>query len=191
MDDQNTNPTEPTKDDARQSFTGKTLTTAQLDVAWSIAGIMKRGIDKSATFHEPLMDYSHSFSRTENIFKERYAQTMNQMREGLLEREANLGPDAKQEAHEYALRVLDDIQQGETMPFYAAFDRQAQPMAETFEISEVAAKKSIKAAFAEADGRDLYEVGKAVEKEHHLPKRDAERALKRAKSKDRSMSMQR
>jgi hypothetical protein len=46
MDDQNTNPTEPTKDDARQSFTGKTLTTAQLDVAWSIAGNPRRSTNR-------------------------------------------------------------------------------------------------------------------------------------------------
>lgn len=183
---------------ARESFTGKTLTEAQLDESWNLAGIMERSIRRSGTFSEKLTDYSHAFARTEkfdqlkgetiirDIFKARFGQTMNQMREGLMEREAQLGPDAAQEALEYARRVLDDIQQGETMPFYAASDRQAQPFAQTFSVTEVAAKKSMSAAFKEAEGKDLYEVGKALEKEHHLPTREARREARQADRRERA-----
>lgn len=111
-----------------------------------------------------------------DIYKSRYGQTMNQTREGLVERKEALGPDAKQEAFEYAQRVCDDVQSGETMPFYQAFDRQALPLAQTFGITESGAKTLMKDAFQAAQGQDLYERGKALEKEFHLPKRDAERA---------------
>jgi hypothetical protein len=124
-------------------------------------------------------------------FKSRYGETMNQMREGLADREAGLSRDDRDEAFDYAQMIVPLISVGDTMPFYRAFDVAGGGLAEKLNITEVGAKKLMKEAFQEAEGRDLYEVGKAVEKEHHLPKRDAERTTKRAATKDRSMSMQR
>lgn len=100
MDDQNT--TKPLTDEARESFNGKTLTDAQFDESWAIAEIMHRGIKRSGSFHEKLTDYSHAFARAERFdqmkgetiirdqFKFRYGETMNQMREGLANRETEL-----------------------------------------------------------------------------------------------------
>lgn len=66
------------------------------------------------------------------------------------------------------------------MPFYQAFDRQALPLAHTFDITESAAKTLMKDAFQTAQGEDLYARGKALEEEFHLPKREAERAARTA-----------
>ncbi|WP_386627520.1 hypothetical protein [Sulfitobacter geojensis] len=201
MDDSNLN--KPVTDEARESFTGKTLTDAQFDESWAIAEIMHRGIKRSGSFHEKLTDYSHAFSRSERFdqmkgetiirdqFKSRYGETMNQMREGLANREAGLSRNDRDGAFDYAQMIVPLISDGDTMPFYRAFDVAGGGLAEKLNITEVGAKKLMKEAFQEAEGRDLYEVGKAVEKEHHLPKRDADRTTKRAATKNRSMSMQR
>lgn len=201
MDDTNLN--KPVTDEARESFTGKTLTDAQFDESWAIAEIMHRSNKRSGSFNEKLKHYSEAFAKAEKFdqmraetiirdqFKSRYGETMNQMREGLADREAGLSRDDRDEAFDYAQMIVPLISVGDTMPFYRAFDVAGGGLAEKLNITEVGAKKLMKEAFQEAEGRDLYEVGKAVEKEHHMPKRDAERTTKRAATKDRSMNMQR
>jgi len=93
--------------EARNSFTGKTLTSSQFDEAWAVADIMKRGIGKTGSFREKLTDYAHAFARSEkfdamkgetiirDIYAARYGQTMNQTREGYLERENTLRESGK------------------------------------------------------------------------------------------------
>ncbi|MEM9699403.1 MAG: hypothetical protein AAF943_11495 [Pseudomonadota bacterium] len=185
---------------ARNSFHGKTMTETQLRDTWGIAGIMERSIRRTGTFKDKLNDFTNAFARSErfehmkgeeiirDIFKVRFGQTMNQMREGLMEREAALGPDAKQEALERARLVLADIQQGETMPFYAASEKHALPFAKTHGVTEVAAKKSMSAAFKEAEGRDLYDVGKELEAKHHVPVREAHREAQKAERREYARS---
>jgi hypothetical protein len=203
MDDQNTYQDKSLTDAARESFTGKTLTDSQFDESWAIAEIMHRSIKRSGSFHEKLVDYSHAFARSEKFdqmkgetivrdqFKSRYGITMNQMRESLTNRETSLTRDERDGAFDYAQMIVPLISDGETMPFYRAFDYAGGALAEKLDITEVGAKKLMKEAFQEAEGRDLYEVGKAVEKEHHLPKRDAARATARTTSRERTMSPQR
>ncbi len=172
---------------ARQSYTGKSLTDAQFDESWAVAGIMEREIRKTGSFREKLTDYAHAFSRSEkfdamkgetiirDMFKSRYDQTMNQMRETIQERENTVKQVAPEKALEHAKQVPDLIEQGETMPFYRAYDIQARALSEDLGVTETGAKTMMKDAYQSATGRDLYEDGKAAEKTFHEPAREAER----------------
>ena len=185
--------------DAKQSFTGKTLTQSQFDEAWALSDIMAREIRKSGSFKEKLTDYSHAFARSEkfdqmkgetiirDIFSARHGQTMNQMREGLMEREAVVRESASDQALHHARSVPEMIKSGETMAFYKAYDAAAVNMARQHGITETGAKTLMKDAFREAEGSELYDVGKEREAEFHTPKRAAERA-DRAVQKERGQT---
>ena len=178
--------------EARQSFSGRTLTDAQFSEAWALTGILERGIRRAGTFREKLTDYAHAFARSEkfdaiqaegalrDLFKTRYGQSMNQMREGLVSREADLKEQIAPEALIQARGVEPLIRAGETMPFYQAYDCQAGDLAQRHQITEVGAKNMMKAAYQNAEGRDLYADGKAAEETYHLPKREAAREARQA-----------
>ncbi len=177
----------PARQNARHSYTGKTLTDSQFDESWALAEIMHRSIRKSGSFREKLTDYSHAFARSEKFdqmkaetiirdqFKSRYDQTMNQMRLDLKEREANIDPSGHEHAIDYARMIEPKIKDGKTMPFYQAFDYVGGALAEKLNITEVGAKNLMKDAYSRIEGRELYETGKALEATYHTPKRDAER----------------
>jgi hypothetical protein len=170
---------------ARDSFTGKTLTDGQFEESWALAGVMERSIRTSGSFVEKLGDYAHAFARAErfdatrgeviirDMFKARYGVTMKQMREGLLKREAEVKDTINEQAIEHARGIEPLIRDGETMPFYRAYDRQAAKMATTFGITQAGAKTMMKDAYEKIEGRDLYETGKALEEKYHLPAREA------------------
>lgn len=182
--------------DARNSFTGKSLTDSQFDESWALAEIMHRAIRKTASFTEKLTDYSFAFARSERFdqvkaetiirdqFKARYGETMNQMREGLLEREATLPKKAQAEALKHARLIEPMIRDGGTMPFYRAYDHVGGALAEKLNITETAAKTLMKSAYQELEGRDLYETGKALEKTYHEPAREAARQSREAAKQD-------
>jgi hypothetical protein len=182
--------------DARNGFTGKTLTNSQFSDAWAITEIIHDSINKTGRFAEKLGDFAHAYSRTEkfdpmraeviirDLFKERFGQTMNQQRQALMEREAKLPDTAKAEALRQAKRVKDIIVDGETKPFYRALDHAGYTLAEHLGITETGAKDLMRDAYREAEDRDLYEDGKAWEKEFHLPKRETERQARDAAKQD-------
>lgn len=173
--------------EARNGFTGKTLTNAQFDDAWAIGEIMLRSIEKNGSFIEKLADYSHAFARSEkfdqmraetilrDIFRDRYGRTMNQMREELKERGDNLPEGARSIALGEARRIEHMISRGETRPFYRAFDSAAHMIADQLNITESRAKELMKSVYQDVEGRDLYETGKAWEKQYHEPVREAAR----------------
>jgi len=123
-----------------------------------------------------------------DLFAAAHGQTMNEMREGLMAREAALretGQDRTRALNDglaQARQVCDAIQAGETMPFYKAYDRAAVALARDYAITETGAKEIITEAFREAEGRELYEVAKALEKEHHRPARKAGAAERKAET---------
>jgi hypothetical protein len=172
--------------ETRQSFTGRGLTESQFDEAWALAGIMAREIRKSGTFREKLSDYAHAFARTErfdalrgeeiirDIFKARYGETMNQMRERMVNREHEIETAIGEDALRRAQSIPDLIREAPTMPFYRAYDQAAVAMAAEHGITEAGAKQMMKAAFASYahEGRDLYEAGKEAEKLYHKPVRE-------------------
>lgn len=172
---------------ARNSHSGQKLTESQFDKAWSLSGVVEREIRRSGSFREALTDYAHAFARTEKIdamqgeaalrdvFKGRYGRTMNAMREDLLDREVELKQGGDDHALRHARQVGARISEGETMPFYRAYDIEANRMAQDQRITESGAKIMMKEAYARAEGRDLYDDGKALEERHHRPVREAER----------------
>jgi hypothetical protein len=171
--------------DARNGFTGKSLSDSQFDESWALAGILHRAIRKSGSFHEKLTDYSFAFARAEKFdqmkgesilrdqFKARYGQTLNQMREDLKAREANLSKKSQAEALAHARLIEPLIRDGATMPFYRAYDHVGGALAEKLDITETGAKELMKSVYQEAEGRDLYETCKALEKTYYEPARDA------------------
>jgi hypothetical protein len=173
-------------DEARQSFTGSKLTDSQFDESWALAEIMHRGIRKSGSFREKLTDYSHAFSRGEKFdamkgeiiirdqFKARYDETLNQMREKLKAREANIPVSGHEQALDHARMIEPLIRDGETMPFYRAFDQAGGALAEKLNITESGAKILMSDTYSKNEGRELYETGKALEKKFHEPAREAE-----------------
>ncbi|MCF6200382.1 MAG: hypothetical protein L3J67_13535 [Hyphomicrobiaceae bacterium] len=183
------------QNEARTSFTGKRLTASQFDESWAVAGIIEREIHNSGSFREKLTDYSHAFSRSEkfdqmngetiirDIFKSRTGQTMNQMREGLMEREATLRDTGQDQALHHARSIKGMIKDGETMPFYRAYDHAAVQMAQQHNITETGAKTLMKDAFAHAEDRELYEASKELEQQYHTPKREAERVARQTNRK--------
>jgi len=178
--------------DARETFTGKRLTTSQFEESWALAGVVEREIRKSGSFKEKLGDYAHAFSRTEKFdpmkaetiirdqFRARYGETMNQMREGLMGREQKLDKSAVEAAIAHARDVGRLIKEGETMPFYRAYDDRAVQLARELKITESGAKTLMKDSFREQEGKELYDWGKAIEKEFHTSKMEAEKAEREA-----------
>lgn len=107
--------------ESRIGQTGKTLTNGQFSEGLAITEIIRDSINKTGRFAEKLGDFAHAYSRTEKfdqmraeviireLFKERYGQTMNQQREKLMEREADLPDTAMPDALHQAKRVEEII----------------------------------------------------------------------------------
>ncbi|MCF6317103.1 MAG: hypothetical protein L3J30_12660 [Marinosulfonomonas sp.] len=180
--------------EVRQSVTGSKLSDSQSDDSKSLAEIMHRGIRKNGKFREKLTDYSHAFARGEKFdamraemiirdqFKNQYGETMNQMRLGLKERQENLPETAGRDALEYARMIEPLIRDGETMPFYQAYDYVGGALAEKLNITETGAKALMSDTYSKNEGRELYETGKALEKKFHEPVREAKQQAREAQS---------
>jgi len=184
---------EAKKPEVRQSNTGRKLSGSQSDESKSVAEIINRGIRKNGKFREKLTDYSHAFARGEKFdamkaemiirdqFKAQYGETMNQMRLGLKDRQENLPETAGRDALEYARMIEPLIRDGETMPFYRAYDYVGGALAEKLNITETGAKELMTNAFREIEGRELYEFGKALEKKFIVSEREAEQRTREVK----------
>lgn len=182
----------------RQSPVGQRLSEDQFDDGLAIGGIVEREIHKRGAFVDKLSDYAHAFARTErfdalkaeeiirDLFKEYYGETMNQMRERLVNRESEIEPNVGKDALHRAQSVVGLIKEAPTMPFYRAYDRAAAEMATEYGITEAGAKKMMKEAFASHEGRELYEAGKEAEELYHKPVREeAQRSQNKSFSKSR------
>ncbi|MEM7427863.1 MAG: hypothetical protein AAF441_17350 [Pseudomonadota bacterium] len=177
---------------ARESFSGRTLTEGQFKEAWAITGILDQEIQRTGSFRDKLTDYSHAFARSEkfdalrgetilrDLYSARTGQTMNQVREGLLEREKCLPQDAQARALQAANSIEQMIKEGRTQPFYKAYDTAAIKLAGELKITQSGAKELMKEAYRTAHNRGLYETGKEVEEAYHKPVREAEIAARKA-----------
>lgn len=171
----------------RNSYVAKTLTESQCDIAVDVASIINRQIQKTGSFREPLTDYAHAFARSEkfdamkgeliirDVFAAQYGQTMNAAREALLQNEKNLPEAAREQSVQAARKTLDSIAQGETEPFYKAYDREGSMLARALNITESGAKQLMVESYRAIEGRELYETGKELEEKHHKPKVDEAR----------------
>jgi len=172
---------------ARDSFSGRLLTNSQFDEAMSVTGIIEREIKKSGAFKDKLGDYAHAFARSEkfdamkaetiirDLFKERCGQTMNQMREGLMEREQKLNDIQRKQALGHAREVGKMIEQGNKLPFHRAYAHQAQELADNLDITDAGAKSLMKDEFKASEGKEFYNWGKEVEDKHYRPQIEAEK----------------
>jgi len=173
---------------ARESFSGRLLTDAQFGEAMAITGIIEREIKRAGAFKEKLGDYAHAFARTErfdamkaetilrDLFKERTGQTMNQMREGLIEREQAITDDQRQQAYQYACDIGDMMQQGNKLTFHRACASQAQTLAGEMGVTDVAARRIMSEEFNAAEGSQLHEWGKELDEQFYRPQVEAEKS---------------
>ena len=182
---------------ARESFSGRLLTDGQFTEAMAITGILENEIRKSGTFKEKLGDYAHAFARTEkfdvvkaettlrDLFKTRTGQSMNQMREALMEREQELPENAPDQAKQATRDIRDMIKEGDKMPFYRAYDHQAAALASDLGITNNGAKRLMTETFrSEADG-ELYDWGKELEDKYYRPQIEAERQERQSQARSK------
>ena len=174
--------------EARQSYSGSRLTDSQFDEAWNIAGIINREIHRSGSFIKKLSNYAETFAddrkfdvtRAENIlrdiFKSRYGESMNQMREELMATEENLRSLPLEHALPHARTAVQLIRESSAMPAYQAIDRVSVGMARQNGITEYAAQKMMSEAYEAAEGRSLREACKEL----HQPDRQAAWAERKA-----------
>lgn len=173
---------------ARDSFAGRLLTDSQFQEAVAITGILEAEIKKSGTFKEKLGDYSHAFARTEkfdamkaestlrDLFKARTGQSMNQMREELMDRENALDDSIDEQIKTVTREIGPMIKDGNKMPFHRAYDFQASVLATDLDITTAGAKRLMTEVFRkEADG-ELYDWGKGLEEKYYRPQIEAEKA---------------
>lgn len=173
--------------EARESFSGRMMTNGQFGDAVAIVAIVKREILKSGTFTEKLGDYAYAFARTErfdvaksetvirDLFRTITGMMMNQMREGLLERESKLTPAQTRCAHDFALATGKMIEEGNKITFSRAYAYQGQALANELGVTEACAKRLMKEEFAAAENLDFYEYGKDLEERFYRPQIEAER----------------
>ena len=177
---------------ARDSFSGRTLTESQFKEAWALSAVLHGEIHRTGSFREKLIDYAHAFARGEkfdalrgetilrDIFAARYGQTMNQTREGLMAAEQALPDRARDRALVHAETIEPMIREGQTRPFYQAYDAAAVALAAELTITQSGAKALMKEAYQAAHNRDLYAAGKEIEAACHKPAREAEIAARKA-----------
>ena len=191
-----TNSTQTNLPYTRNGSAVEALSDSQGSESKALAAILHRAIRKTGSFPQKLTAYSLSFAGTEKFdqmkgetiiraqFEATYGETMNQMRERLLGNEARLGLTAREDALAAARTIEPMICEGQTMPFYLAFDKAGCTLAEKLDITETAAKSLMKSVFQEVEGRDLYETSKALEKTYHEPAREAARQSRDAAKQD-------
>lgn len=168
------------------------LTDSQRYEAGAVVGILHRELHKTGKYADRLDHYSHAFAlgqpfkqdRADYILRDQYevtyGQSLKKTQDNLFEREAVLRESGHEQALYHAHTVETMIQDGDTMPFYLAFDRAAVEMARKHDITEAGAKSMMKEAYARETGRDLYEVGKELEREFHAPKQEKTRQAREA-----------
>lgn len=150
------------------------LTHAQHDESWRIAGILEREIWRSGRFAEKLGDYAYVFSRNEKFdvakseeiiraqFKARYGANLNEYRKTVAEREERLDGTAVALAFDKA-KEIEARMKADGDPFYRAFDAKAVELSKALDVTESKAKSLMKSSFAEETGKDLYAWAKSFE----------------------------
>ena len=177
---------------ARESFSGRMLTDTQFEDAMAVTGIIEREIRTTGKFKEKLGDYAVAMARTErfdamksetiirDLFKTRTGQSMNQMREELIERENTLTDEQRRSAYPHAKDIGRMIEQGDKMPFYRAYAHKATDLADELGITDASAKTLMKEEFKAQENRELYDWGKEYEEKYYRPQIEAEKQQREA-----------
>ncbi len=179
----------------RESFSARLLTDPQFEEFASICSILNREIHKSGSFIEKLETYAFAVSRTErginaakadtiirDLFKGLFGQSMDQLRKALLKSEEELDDDQQAIGLDFANATLQQVQDGDKMPFYRAYAHQAALMATELSITDIFAKKLISEQFEVAETRPFYEEGKQFEDKYYRPQIEAEKRKRQARN---------
>ena len=197
MNAQTINPTQ----DARESFSGRILTDHQYNKADVFTDLIRSEIHYSGTFKENLSDLSYAFARTEkfdisradntlrDVFKLKNGQTMNEMREDLMKREANL------ELDDQTIELIKDktreigsaIKDGNKVTFHRAYTQKAEELATDLGITNAGARRLMTETFRQETNGELYDWGKEMEEKYYRPQIEAE-AQERKTSRSNSSS---
>lgn len=176
-----------TMEQARESFSGRLLTNRQFDEAIGLTRIIEAEIHKTGAFKEKLGDYAHALARTErfdavkaetilrDLFKERTGQTMNQIREGLVEAQEKLTDEQRQGGYQYAAGIGEVMENGVKVSFNRAVAQQSQAMAADLGITDNAARSIMAEEFEAVESQSLWDWGKQLDEEIYRPQIDAER----------------
>lgn len=197
MNTQTINPTE----EARESFSGRILTDHQYNKADAFTDLIRSEIHYSGTFKENLSDLSYAFARTEkfdvsradntlrDIFKLKNGQTMNEMREDLMEREANLELDDQttELIKEKTRKIGPAIKDGNKVTFHRAYTQKAEELATDLGITNAGARRLMTETFRQETNGELYDWGKEMEDKYYRPQIEAE-AQERKTSRSNSSS---
>lgn len=171
----------------RESFSARLLTDRQFSEAIAITGIIETEIRETGSFKEKLGDYSYAFARSQtfdavksetiirDLFKERTGQTMNQMREGLAEREDKITDDNRAQAYSRACAIGDLMETGVKVTFNRAYAHQAQQLGSEIGVTDACAKRLMREEFASAEGSELIDWGKELDETIYRPQIDAEK----------------
>lgn len=123
---------------ARESFSGRLLTDRQFSDAIALTGILRRQVLETGAFLDKLGDFAFAFARSErfdamkaetiirDLFRERFGQTLNQLREERMTREAALTEDDRALALGYAIVTGEKVAQGHKLTFHRALTSQAK-----------------------------------------------------------------
>ena len=172
----------------RESFSARLLTDPQFEEFTSICGILHREIHRSGSFIEKLETYAFAVSRTEkginaakadtilrDIFKGLFGQSLDQLRKQLLKTQEELDEEQASVGLDFAYATLQQIEDGDKIPFYRAYAQQAALMATELGITDVFAKKLMGEQFEAAEAREFYEEGKQFEDKFYRPQIEAEK----------------
>ena len=173
--------------DARECFSARLLTNTQYFECKSIARIIEREILYSGTFKEKLGDYAYALARSQkfdvakaetilrDVFKASTGQSMNQMRESLVNNLEAINDDNRQQAYQSACDIGDIMENGDKLTFNRVFSSQAQSLAREFSITDIAAKRIMGDEFNKVEGSKLYDWGKELDEQFFRPQIDAEK----------------
>lgn len=179
----------------RESFSARLLTDPQFEEFASICGILNREIHRSGSFIKKLETYAFGISSTENginaakadtilrdIYKGLFGQSLDQLRKQLLKAEEELTDEQSAIGLDFAYATLQQIEDGNKIPFYRAYAEQGALMATELGITDTFAKKLMSEQFEAAEAREFYEEGKQFEDKFYRPQIEAEKRMRGAKT---------
>lgn len=180
--------------EARMSYAGRLLTDRQFSDLIAVTGIIERRIEETGSFVDCLNDYANAAARTERfdtakagerireLFKARTGMTMNQMREGFMEREKalfdrenNPAEQERQKAYQAAVQAGRMVETGDKITFFRALNFESVQLAGELDITHVGARKLINESFEEIEGRSLSDWGQELDEKYFRPQIEAEK----------------
>jgi hypothetical protein len=172
----------------RESFSGRMLTNRLYADFEAVTKIIERGIHESGTFVDQLGDYSYAIARSQrfdaakaetilrDLFRERTGQTMNQLREQLVQREENLTPTEKSRGLIYGAEIADILERGNKLTFNRVLAEQAERFGDELGITHAKARSIMAEAYEAVEDGSFYDWGKELDKRFFQAQVDAEKA---------------